>query len=191
MGYSISWLAIDSNNNAALNERLSLVDTGDIGEYPDDPIVGLVLPNAWYLIVVDACEHELVSDKTLEMLSSDNKVIACSIEEHCMFSSCSIWDNGSQIFSVSHQGDDSIYNLSTTGKPPPAYDSISKQYHDLQEVEGGENADVDMIFEIPSVLAQSFTGFKHDELITDLGDCEFTILISNKPVQKPWWNFWS
>jgi hypothetical protein len=195
MGYSISWLAIKTDDTESVNKLLFLNKTDKTGDYADYPIVGGMLPSGWYLIIADSCEHDLIKPENLRSLSSNYNIIACSIEEHCMFCSCSIWEGGNEIFSVLHNGDESIFSLESKGVPPSGFDEIREKYHNEQEKEGGEEADVDMIFEIPNVLAKSFTGFKHDEVTEGFEDGSFIILSSTKytdkhGMKKPWWKFW-
>lgn len=195
MGYSISWLATHTEDKEPVNELLSLKETGKKGDYADYPVVGRILPSGWYLIVADRCDHEIVKPETLSDISSNYSVVACSIEEHCMFCSCSIWEGGAEKFSVAHKGDESFYNLETKGVSPSGYDEITNKYHKEQEKEGGEQAEVDMIFEIPNMLAKSLTGFKHDEYIEGIEDGDFLILSSTKFTnaqgqKKPRWKFW-
>ena len=52
-----------------------------------------------------------------------------------------------------------------------------------------------MIFEIPTVLAKSLTGFKHDEVIDGIEDSSFLIMSSTKFTNAQgrknlWWKFW-
>jgi hypothetical protein len=195
MGVSISWLAVQTDDNDSVSALLSLNETGEFGNYADYPIVGRILPSEWYLIVADRCDHELIKSETLRNISSNFNVVACSIEEHCMYCSCSIWEGGSEQFFVEHKGDESFYNLETKGEPPSGYDEIKEKYYKEQEKEGGEEAEVDMFFEIPNILAKSLTGFKHDEVIEGVEDSSFLILSSTKFTnaqgrKKPWWKFW-
>ena len=195
MGFSISWLALKTDDKDSANALLSLKETGEFGDYADYPIVGIILPSGWYLIVADRCDHELIKPETLKDISSNFTVVACSIEEHCMFSSCSIWDDGAEQFSVDHKGDESFYSLESKGVPPSGYNEIKEKYHKEQDKEGGEDAEVDMIFEIPTVLAQSLTGFKHDEVMDGIEEASFLILSSTtftnaQGRKNPWWKFW-
>lgn len=112
-----------------------------------------------------------------------------------MFSSCSIWEDGTEQFFVEHKGDESFYDLVSKGVPPSGYNEIKEKYHKEQDEEGGEEAEVDMIFEIPNVLAKSLTGFKHDEVIDGIEDASFLILSSTKFTnaqgrKNSWWKFW-
>ena len=63
MGYSISWLAVQTDNIEEVLSSLSLDETSDKGTYIDYPIVGQMLPNGWYLMVSDQCDDSLFSDK--------------------------------------------------------------------------------------------------------------------------------
>ena len=52
-----------------------------------------------------------------------------------------------------------------------------------------------MIFEIPTVLAQSLIGFKHDEVMDGIEEASFLILSSTKFTnaqgrKNPWWKYW-
>jgi hypothetical protein len=47
---------------------------------------------------------------------------------------------------------------------------------DLQLAEGGDNANVDYIFEIPLKVAQSLVGFKHDEVCDHLIGGRFDVM---------------
>jgi len=195
MGFSISWLAVKVDDKDLVNALLSLKETGEFGDYADYPIAGRMLPSGWYLIVMDHCDHELIKPDILKEISFNLTVVSCSIEEHCMFCSCSIWESGIEIFNVKHKGNESFYSLESKGMAPSGYDEIKEKYHKEQDKEGGEEADVDMIFEIPNVLAKSLTGFKHDEAVEGIDDGSFTILSSTKFTneyagKRLWWKFW-
>jgi hypothetical protein len=49
------------------------------------------------------------------------------------------------------------------GDVPEVFHTIRKEMEEVQQAEGGDNADVDYLFEIPLKVAQSLVGFKHDE----------------------------
>ena len=63
----------------------------------------------------------------------------------------------------SHEGEDGPNGLSVAGEVPRTLAEIQKEMEDLQLAEGGDDAGVDHIFEIPFKVAQSLLGFKHDE----------------------------
>jgi hypothetical protein len=51
----------------------------------------------------------------------------------------------------------------------------------LQLAEGGDDAEVDYIFEIPLKVAQSLVGFKHDEECTHLLDNHLVVMSRAAP----------
>src|SRR6185312_13383056 len=108
MGYSIAWLAAQGKQPQSLLAEFDLRPTGKAGEYPDDPMVGAPLDGGWYLLVARGCDHRMISDQVLKTLSRRCRVIACSIEEHVMFSGAALWENGERVWSVSHQGDENL-----------------------------------------------------------------------------------
>src|SRR5882672_2573469 len=187
MGYSIAWLAAQGRPPQSLLAELDLRPTGEAGEYPDDPMVGAPLAGGWYLLVARGCDHRMISDQVLKTLSRRCRVIDCSIEEHVMFSSAALWENGERVWSVSHQGDEKLHDLSASGALPDFFASVRDELLAKQAAEGGEEAGVDYVFEIPLELARRITGFAHDSAASVEID-RFEVLDSAPA--KPWWKLW-
>ena len=80
-----------------------------------------------------------------------------------MASSSQVWSGGKRKWWISHEGENGPKGLSVDGDPPEAFPSVRKEMEELQLAEGGDDAGVDYIFEIPLKVAQSLVGFKHDE----------------------------
>lgn len=94
MGQSLSWLAIENAEADLTRARLGLEVTKDAAEPGKAPLVGCALPAGWYVVAAHGCNHELISDAILRTASADGTAVACSIEEHVMFSSASAWTGG-------------------------------------------------------------------------------------------------
>ena len=108
-----------------------------------------------------------------------------------MHSSASLWRDGSEVWSASHNGDQLVFDLTTSGTLPDSFQELRDRIWAKQESEGGERADVDHIFEIPLLLAKELTGFKHD------GDREALVGIpvafddeDPRAGRQPWWKLW-
>jgi len=187
MGYSIAWLAAHGKPQESLHAELGLRRTGKPGEYPDDPMVGAPLDGGWYLLVARGCDHRMISEQVLRTLSRDCRVIACSIEEHVMFSSAALWENGRRVWSVSHQGDEKLDDLSADGTLPDFFASVRDELLGKQAAEGGADAGVDYVFEIPLELARRITGFAHDSAASVEID-RFEVL--DPAPAKSRWKFW-
>ena len=72
-----------------------------------------------------------------------------------------------------------MYHLEAQGQLPPNFESIRSECLAEQDAEGGEEAEVDFVFEIPTRLAREITGFKHDEAIADVDQPSFENLLSS------------
>ena len=72
--------------------------------------------------------------------------------------------NGQEKWAIRHEGDgDDIFHLERTGALPEFYTQIEDEMISTQRNEGGRDAGVDYIFEIPLLTAKNACGFKHDE----------------------------
>jgi len=187
MGYSIAWLAAQGRPPQSLLAELGRRPTGKAGEYPDDPMVGAPLAGGWYLLAARGCDHRMIGDQVLKTLSRRCRVIACSIEEHVMFSSAALWENGERVWSLSHQGNEKLHDLSANGALPDFFASVRDELLAKQAAKGGEEAGVDYVFEIPLELARRITGFAHDSVASVEID-RFEVLDSAPA--KPWWKLW-
>jgi hypothetical protein len=198
MGWSLSWLAIESAAADAARARLGLEPTRDAAEPGDAPLVGCALPGGWYLVVARGCDHELVSDAMLGAASADGDVVACSVDEHVMFSSATCWTRGRERWRVSHDAGKGLRNLVATGEPPPELAAIRDEHAAKQDAERiGDPMEVDWWFEIPLVLARGIVGFKHDEGLPAGTEGAFVALrlaegSALAPVRPrgSWWRFW-
>jgi len=192
LGYSLSLLALQSADPDNALSALDIARTGETVEYGDAPLMGYAMPNGWYLIVANKCDHRLLDAKLLQRVSETYRVIACSIEEHVMFSSAEEWQAGKQIWRAEHMGEDGPINLKTSGTLPPSFAAMEQEFKAKQEAEGGKDADVDYYFEIPLTAAQTIMGFKHDEEVPGVNPEEFELLSdsASTPAAKSRWKFW-
>jgi len=194
MGYSLAWLAVRGIPHETALDRQGLTATDRQGDYAENALSGMPLENGWYLIVARGCDHRVIGEASLKELSIGCEVVACSVEEHVMFSSSELWSNGNRKWRVEHDAQRAIDHLSATGAPPDNYGEARDHFAAQQEAEGGAKADVDLYFEIPLVLAQARVGFKHDEINARGNDGRFTVLneafAMKVAAAKPWWQFW-
>lgn len=191
MGFSISWVAIQSDDHSSVFEMLGVEPTGEEDEFFESKFSGAALKNGWFLLVGQRCQNRLVREDVLRQLSGLGAVIACSIEEHVMFSSAEMWNSGAQIWAVSHDAEEGMFNLEASGLLPASFEGLQSRIYDAQGAEGGDSADVDLIFDVPLLLAAETTGFKHDE------DCDcfaqkspVVFLDRLHPGKRPWWKCW-
>lgn len=188
MGYAISWLAVRSAESGAILSRLGMKSTGRKAECAEEPYTGRSLPNGWFLLVLDRCEHKFIAPESLAKLSTDSEIIACSIEEHVMVSTSELWRDGAKVWRIEHNAQESIDHLKEHGTLPSAYRQIKGSLMEEQEQAGGKQAETDYFFDIPLATAKSIVGFKHDEH-SGLEDSSFEVFEGPRE-SKPWWKFW-
>lgn len=183
MGYSLSWTAVNGRSPVDVHRLLGVKSTGKSGSYGEHPLVGRRLPNGWYIVIADSSDDRIVHKDILAQLSEGGRAIACSLEEHVMASSCASWEDGKKTWSVEHESERGVFDVKTTGKVPESFPELKERLIGEQEGEGGEKAEVDMLFDLPLELAKQYTGFKHDEEAEDAADEEYEILDAG-PMQK-------
>jgi hypothetical protein len=190
MGYSISWLAA-SASASDVRDLLGLCLTGEDLEFPEAPIVGAELNNGWYLVVAARCDHRLIADPSLTLVSKRADVIACSVEEHVMYSRAAFWSGGCRVWSIEHDAQRSINHLDVSGQPPLFFSEICDRLVRQQSAEGGSESDVDFVFDVPLEVAQRIVGFKHD---AGGGPERFNVLQTTHDSvlarAMAWWKFW-
>lgn len=193
MGFSISWIAVQTDKHDAIFELLEVTPTTEEDEYFESQFSGSALHNGWFLLVGQDCDNRLVQKDILRELSKFGPSVACSVEEHVMYSSAEYWVSGVKQWFASHDAQKGMYNLETTGVLPESFENIKTTAFKDQAVEGGEQANVDLIFDIPLLLAAELVGFKHDE------DCKSfaqscPMVFHDKGIvafdKKPWWKLW-
>ena len=167
MGMSLSWLAVQNTGAEAVYRELRLESEGEQGDLADFPLSAQALPNGWLLLVARGCDHPLVGRDVLRRVSANCTAVACSIEEHVMFSSARVWSLGEERWSIVHAGGDhGTRHLEVQGTPPDTFVDIEKTLRASQE-EADRTADeesgVDHVFDIPLETARQIVGFKHDE----------------------------
>jgi hypothetical protein len=193
MGYSLTWLAVRGISFPAAAERLGLAPTGEVADYAERDVSARPVSGDWSLVVARGSDHRIAAARQLAALSADCEVIACSIEEHVMYSSCELWLRGQRRWRVVHDAQEGIDHLLASGDLPDDFAATRARFADQQDAEDG--TDVDLYFEIPLVLAQSRVGFKHDEVNASEDHEKFQVLRETSPSaddsrRKPWWQFW-
>ena len=192
MGYALSLLAVPTSAAAEALRQLGYLRTGQSCEYAREPLSSYELPTNWFLIVARGCDSRFLQPKILAPLSEHFPVVACSIEEHVMFSSAEYWADGNQVWRAEHVGENGPIHLKTSGALPSGFEAMAAEHKRAQEADGGEKAGVDHYFEIPLNAAKEVIGFKHDEDIPGVDYEGFEVLRKgpSSADSKPWWRFW-
>lgn len=175
MGYAVTWCAVREEGAEHLLSHFGLSATGKIEDDPESPFSTAKLNTGWRLIWSNQYACPILT-KRVASFSAGQEVLLCQIEEHVMASSSELWLEGRRKWWVSHKGENGPKGLDSEGELPKCFASIRDEMENAQRAEGGDDADVDLIFEIPLKIAQSLVGFKHDENYELVLDGNFTVL---------------
>jgi len=160
MGYSLSWIAVRGKSPESVLAELKLARTGKLEETPEAPFSAAALPGGWFLVIANDCNY---ADRApLKKLSQGAEVAACALEEHVMASGASGYRDGEERWSIMHDSERGLSHLNISGDPPKAAGAIHKRAEAKQAAEGGDDAEVDYLFEVPVEVAAKMTGFRHD-----------------------------
>ena len=182
MGYAISWYAVREANAEQFLQSLGLSPTGETSDFPDSLIATAKLDTGWRVLWYNKYVCPFLRERDLRRISTEYDVLMCRIEEHVMASSAEVWSGDRRKWWLSHQGEVGPKGLDTEGELPNSFAAIQQEMEQLQLAEGGDNAGVDYVFEIPLKVAQSLVGFKHDEDCPHLVDKQFVELSRTAPV---------
>ncbi len=178
MGYSIAWIAVRGTTKEEVLARLALADTGDPDEANESPVSGAALPNGAYLLFFNDMAHPATQAPSMARLSEGCEALGCQVEEHVMASAAFAYRNGAKVWDVVHLAEQGLYHLEVNGSPPALLDTIHTEMKATQDEQGGDDAQVDCLFEVPLMLATAYFGYRHDEATLLSGETlRFTELV--------------
>lgn len=180
MGFAITWCAVREADAERFLTALELVRTGATESDPESPISTVGLRSGWRLVWHNDYDSKLLGAQNLQRISEAHDVLACRIEEHVMASSAEFWSQGRRRWWISHEGENGPQGLETLGDPPECFESIREEMERAQRADGGDEADVDHLFEIPVLVARTLVGFKHDEAYEPVCTGSFEVLERGK-----------
>jgi hypothetical protein len=177
MGFSITWCAVRDGNAQKVLDQLGLSPTGETEDVPESPISTAKLDTGWRIIWYNEYGCPFLGPGDLGVISNDQDVLMCLVEEHVMASSSELWRGGKRKWLISHEGEDGPKGLAAEGDLPDCFASIRREMEAAQRAAGGIAAGVDYLFEIPLRVAQTLVGFKHDEVTQE----QFVVLSRSVP----------
>ncbi len=176
MGFAISWCAVSEKAADVFLERIGLTETAETEEVPESLIGVAQLDTGWRLLWYNEYDCPFLGEPQRREHSRQHDLLYCLVEEHCMASSAELWSQGSRKWWISHEGINGPKGLDFSSELPSNFQQIRSEMEAKQEREGGDEADVDYLFEIPLLIAKSMTGFKHDEVCPHIVGNEFKVM---------------
>jgi hypothetical protein len=174
MGFKIAWLGFSGKESRDVLRLLHLADTGIVDEANESPVSVAALPNGWTIVWLDRFDHPFAEDASLRLFSQGCTVVAVHVHEGIMFCAAELYRDGAPVWSVVHNAQESLYDLQTEGDLPAAFAEIRARLTTDQDGDGGDEAVVDHIFDIPVETAMALCGFRHDLTQYDWGVPHFT-----------------
>lgn len=180
MGFNIDLTAIRGKTIDEVHSILKLRTTSHIESIPESPVVAAALPTGWYLVYFN--DGSPPSVKELARLSGDAETITLHVSETVMSCCAYAWQNGQELWSISHNLEGGgAEDLTHDGSPPECYVAIADRLRKQQQ----EYGDADYIFDIPVEVVRELTGFRYDGNPSGYPIEEFVVLERQK--RAPWW----
>lgn len=137
---------------------------------PKLPVCGSRLPSGANLLSIN--DEIVPDDGVCARLSKGAWLIACYANETVMQSFVAGWVNGTEAWSVFHDGDHGIDHLETSGDLPDPFDAIKQK----QLAEQQQDEDTDCIFDIPVALFEALGEIRYDRDIEGAGPEPWQVL---------------
>lgn len=163
MGMGGSWAGFPAIGKEQLLRELGLEETSSSGDVLEvtDPVSLAEMPNG--SLILYSNDYDWASPDRIVDLSRLGMVVGCQFEDHVMVSACSAAKQGRILWHVSHDPEEGVYDLQRTGRPPAEFETIRLGCIAEQDAEGGEEADTDILFDAPLLLAKQICGLKYDD----------------------------
>jgi hypothetical protein len=161
MGISNSYIAVQGLDPARALEALQM-EVVEVCEPDEMELSGIwmgELPGGWLLLLCD--EYDGAFEGKLAQLATLGPAVACGLNEYVMYSEARGYEGGKQVWRIVHDPNEkkSRNALDIDGSPPPQFEAIARNARTEQDEEGGEEAGVDFIFDLPPTLVQSICGY--------------------------------
>ena len=153
MGLNASWLAVQGGDRATVLEQLGLSEIGLTNDELESKYCCAELPTGWFLVFSN--RGSLNPSRKAAALSRNGNVLVAEMVESVMYSRCSAWRNGQQIWDVEYNAEDDEADVSVSGEPPPEFAAIRARLSKEQDELDG----VDLLLDIPIELSASVCGF--------------------------------
>jgi hypothetical protein len=176
MGFKVSWFAFHNISKEDVLQRLTLVDTGIVDEANESPVSGTEIPGSWFILFAN--DFEFATSQRLSSLSANCRLVAGQVHEGIMYSAACGYEHGTSVWELSHDAQEGVYSLTSSGSLPPCFEQIRENLIGKQDAAGGQSSDVDYVFDIPVEPAYALCGYCHDKWRFDWGERKFIRLVS-------------
>ncbi|MBL8213654.1 MAG: hypothetical protein JNK87_23245 [Bryobacterales bacterium] len=189
MGFAISWLGVRGLPAEEVLTQLGLRRT-DAAAGCDAALTTVATHGGWTIVFSNEFDPPLFADDSCRRLSAAAEVVRVHVEEHVMFAAASFWQGGACRWQVERDCQKDFDHLEATGDLPPFFAPIEREQKQKQQ----QDEEVDYLFDVPVLLAERVTGFRHDQHIEDDFRFAGVEIAAEAPKAakslKPWWRVW-
>jgi len=163
---AVAWVAFEGHSKDEVIEALGYADTGEAAEVDDGLVCG-ELAGGWVTVVaIGKAAGDFSRAETLAPLSRQGPLLSVEFSTTVMWSTIQAYAHGALTWSIEHNPEEGIDHLDVVGEPPPQYVPLRDRLLAEQEAEGGEDAGVDLVFDLPAELSKALCGY-HPEQADD------------------------
>lgn len=160
MGFACSWIAVRTDDKAALLGQLGMVETGELVTPGCDQSAMSVHQTKDGWTIVFAEDFGWADTKQILTLSRFGMAVGVQYEDKvAMEATIHAADGGKSLWRVSHNAEEEEEPLEISGAPPKAFGAIRRKFERKQ----AEDDDVAWLPEIPLELARTISGYRVDE----------------------------
>jgi hypothetical protein len=182
VGFRISWIATEASEQTVLS-ALQAEKTGATDCFPDFELCSVAAKPGWTTICSN--DETFFNDDRCMALAREFPLLGVRVNETVMYSDARWFEAGELVWKIWHEGHENPAHLARSGDVPVQAAMIeqAKRAEQKQDDEQNPGNGVDLIFEIPLVLAASYCGFKHDEFEGGEDSCQEiqSRLVDRKP----------
>ena len=173
MGFRINYLGAKCDPEE-LTRLLNLKISGTVREMPyDESWVAQIRESGWTVLWIEDDSFIRKNRNIISQISESHDLLACDVNETCMWSSAEYLRAGKTVWKVTHAGDGGdIFNLTESGGLPDGFEDLKIKHVANQKAD----EECDHIFEIPLDAASIFLRFRHDKDLEPEAVSEFHVL---------------
>jgi hypothetical protein len=157
MSLNANWIAVATDDCAAVLSDLGLVETGELN-FSGDLLDGVATLPGW--TIVFGRDLDIATDETMRRLSAHWTTLGCQMSDVSMFSVAFGYEAGEQVWRVGHDPEETDRPLEAHGRLPAQFDAIRDAA--LRRQSEDADADVDDIFDVPLDLVGALCGCRPD-----------------------------
>jgi hypothetical protein len=157
MGYAASWIVVRGLEREEFLRRLDLEDSGRRLDWGRGFLLLGDVGGGWLVVCARDCRY--ATTKLLTEISMGAEALSCQVEEHVMVSKARGFRDGRQVWAATHDPAKGIDSLVIKGAPPTELVTIEADLRAKQIAEGGDDADVDFMFDAPPKIVAALSGY--------------------------------